>query len=434
MYEYADYTLFRSVRTISQLSGVPPELLRRLLAKELADNALDISGTCRVGPLPDGGFYVEDDGPGFRGGPKEIARLFSFRRPLVSSKLKRLPTRGALGNGLRVVAGAVFASGGTLRVITGGRMLDLSPQETGETLVKTKPCKRGSGTRIEVRLGDAIPEDIHFLSWANAAIAAAGRGPIYDGKTSPRWYDSDSAYELFKAAGRRTVGEVMREFEGADQPGVIPQQLVGRNAASLTVEEVEKVLALARQHCEPLDPKRLALAGKVLQGHHAKAYGVLDQGPGRGSLHATLPYTVEAWCKRPSGDKDCVTILVNRTPVTGAVKITRRREKADVTIFGCNLGHRFTVGKKAVDLTINVQVPHMPITSNGKEPDLALFLGLIRAAVAKAATKCQRANRPAEEPTCRLLPRLKKGRPSDADRERYADDLRQFADRLKEID
>src|SRR5271156_1870819 len=87
----------------------------------------------------DGGFFVEDDGPGISGTPEEIARLFSFRRPLVSSKVKRLPTRGALGNGLRVVAGAVFASGGSLRVITNGHSLNLVPQESGETLVNVTP-------------------------------------------------------------------------------------------------------------------------------------------------------------------------------------------------------------------------------------------------------------------------------------------------------
>ena len=39
-YVRGDWTLFRSVSTISQLSGVPPESLRRLVVKELADNSL----------------------------------------------------------------------------------------------------------------------------------------------------------------------------------------------------------------------------------------------------------------------------------------------------------------------------------------------------------------------------------------------------------
>jgi hypothetical protein len=49
----------------------------------------------------------EDDGTGIRGTDEELAELFSIRRPLRSSKHLRLPTRGALGNGLRLVAGVI---------------------------------------------------------------------------------------------------------------------------------------------------------------------------------------------------------------------------------------------------------------------------------------------------------------------------------------
>jgi hypothetical protein len=181
-----DYTQFRSLRTISQVSGVPPARLRRLIAKELADNALDTGSECRVGELPNGGFFVEDDGPGIGGNPEDVARLFSFRRPLISSKIKRLPTRGALGNGLRVVAGAVFASKGRLRVLTGGWRLDLEPQESGETRVtRAKRVAHRKGTRIEIQLGESVPEDPDFLQWAECAIRARGTAPIYEGKTSP---------------------------------------------------------------------------------------------------------------------------------------------------------------------------------------------------------------------------------------------------------
>ena len=92
---------------------MPKSKLRRLVLKELADNGLDTGAEVKVGELPNGkGYFVEDDGPGIDGTPEQIARLFSINRPMVSTKLLRLPTRGALGNGLRVVAGAVLASGG----------------------------------------------------------------------------------------------------------------------------------------------------------------------------------------------------------------------------------------------------------------------------------------------------------------------------------
>jgi hypothetical protein len=431
-YEREDWTLFRSIRTISQGSGVPPELLRRLVAKELTDNALDAGGTCRVGELLDVGFFVEDDGPGIDGQAEEVARLFSFRRPLVSSKVKRLPSRGALGNGLRVVAGAVYASRGSLRVITRGRALDLEPQESGETLVRKTQTDRRAGTRVEVYLGDGIPEDPDFLEWAQTAIDAAGQKPIYARKTSLWFYDSDAFFEMLKAAGTRTVQDVLADFDGAWRRCKRITGFRGRSAASLSYDEAEELLRLARSAGKPIRPQRLALLKKGLPGSYAKSLGTLTLAPGRGSLEAKLPYTVEAWCSR-SCDDDTVKILVNRSPVTGDVQIERADEKTNVNIFGCNLGYRFKVGCKPVDLVINVQIPYMPITSNGKEPDLEHFLSDLQRTVAAAARKCQRANPSSDSRTLGALPSLPKGRPSDEARADYEAELAQFADKLKEI-
>src|SRR6516162_3333548 len=103
-FEREDWALFCTIEGLQQKAGVPKNKLSRLVIKELADNALDEGGQARVGKLPKGGYFVEDGGGGIDGAPADIARLFSISRPLVSSKLLRLPTRGALGNGLRVVA------------------------------------------------------------------------------------------------------------------------------------------------------------------------------------------------------------------------------------------------------------------------------------------------------------------------------------------
>ena len=81
----------------------------------MVDNALDVGSVCELGLMPGiNGFYVQDSGEGID--PEQLTELFSVSRPLVSSKLLRLPTRGALGNGLRVVSGAVLASGGHIEV------------------------------------------------------------------------------------------------------------------------------------------------------------------------------------------------------------------------------------------------------------------------------------------------------------------------------
>ena len=50
-FERPDWTLFRSVGTLSQRAGVPQSRLRRLVLKELVDNALDAGGTVTIGAL-----------------------------------------------------------------------------------------------------------------------------------------------------------------------------------------------------------------------------------------------------------------------------------------------------------------------------------------------------------------------------------------------
>ena len=118
-FEREDCTSFRTTEGLQRKAGVPINRLRHLVLKEIVDNALDTGTKVRIGHLGDHGFVIEDDGPsGIDGTPERIARMFSINRPMISTKFMRLPTRGALGNGLRVVTGAVLASGGKLVVVT----------------------------------------------------------------------------------------------------------------------------------------------------------------------------------------------------------------------------------------------------------------------------------------------------------------------------
>src|SRR5262249_41448675 len=119
--------------------------------------------------------------------------------PLLSSKLVRMPTRGALGNGLRIVTGAVFASGGSIVVRTCGRSLHLQPQDDGRTSVARVQRWKGEGTRIEVLLGAALVAEDDIFVWARQAQALAGRGTSYRGNSSPWWYSADAFWELCKA-------------------------------------------------------------------------------------------------------------------------------------------------------------------------------------------------------------------------------------------
>src|SRR5262249_38284545 len=131
-FERQDWSLFRTLEGLQQKAGVPKSKLARLVLKELTDNALDESTEVRVAKHGSV-FHVDDNGRGIDS--DEVARLFSIARPMVSTKLLRLPTRGALGNGLRVVAGSVLASQGTLTVTTRNRRIELRPERDGTTTV-----------------------------------------------------------------------------------------------------------------------------------------------------------------------------------------------------------------------------------------------------------------------------------------------------------
>jgi hypothetical protein len=154
-FEREDWTSFRTVEGLQQKAGVAKSRLRRLVLKELTDNGLDNGDAVQIGPLPDGGYFVQDNGSGIDGTPEQIARLFSIARPMISTKLLRLPTRGALGNGLRVVAGAVLASDGSLSVITRNRHIELDPEHAdgSTTVVSVEPVDFPVGTRIEISFG-----------------------------------------------------------------------------------------------------------------------------------------------------------------------------------------------------------------------------------------------------------------------------------------
>ena len=393
LYEREDWTLFRNLATLSQKAGVPGEKLAALVAKELTDNALDAGAKCEVGLLEDdNGFWVEDDGDGIEGSDLEIAKLFSIGRPLKSSKLVRLPTRGALGNGLRVVAGAVLATGGSLVVHTNGRVLRLVPQDDGTT---TAVHIRDDGwpvTRIEVRLGPSLPVDDGTLDWARQAIALSNGESRYSGnKTSPHWYDSDSFYELLLATKGQTVREVIEEFEGCSggKAGLITAEFKSRLASDLTRQEAEELLAEAKKHARVVKPERLGWLGPVVDGWprtYAKVTGAYGCKAARGNQHAEIPFVLEAYAEL--GEQADFQVTVNRTPITGSVEAFHHKEK--LYFSGCGLDHAVTIGRRPVRVCLNIQTPKMPIISDGKAPNLLPFLDEILTVLEKVVSRAKK--------------------------------------------
>jgi hypothetical protein len=393
-FERPDWTSFRTIEGLQQKAGVPKQRLARLVVKELADNALDEGGQARVGMLPDGGYFVEDDGGGID--PNEVARLFSIARPLVSTKLLRLPTRGALGNGLRVVAGAVLASGGTLTVTTRNRRLVLKPEFDGTTtVVSTTEVEFPTGTRLEISLGPALPADPAALAWAQLACGLA-RGKAYAGRSSPWWYDAPQFQELLLASGSTPVRELISTLDGctgATAGEIVATAKLNRAACNnVNREQATNLLEAARRHAKPVTAERLGAIGP--EAFPGSAYAVVAGTAKFGAAvpAAEIPFVVECWAEKAQAAKRGTTLVacVNRTPITG--EIYAAREKRDINVFGCGLAD--TIAQAPIEaqfaLAINITTPYMPITSDGKEPNLDPFLAAICTAAEKAVKKAHR--------------------------------------------
>lgn len=389
MFEREDWTLFRNLGTLGQKAGVPLRKLAALVVKELCDNALDAGANIRVQKGDDGWIFIEDDGPGLPGSEAEICRLFSVRRPLASSKLVRLPTRGALGNGLRVVVGSVLASTGKLYVETHGMRYQLTPHDDGSTSAHAEPCpERTVGTLVAIKFGASIPVEDDVLHWSKLSGQFASLGKNYGGKTSPWWYDPESFFELCQAAGPRPLAKLLRVFRDItiDIANELAKDAI---ANTLSRPHAETLLMELRTRSAEPQASILGKIGEVLEGFtHAHEYGNTKI---RGaSAEAHLPYSIDVFVlPLDDGQDDAITMLVNRTPITGEINVQRQKSH-QLGIIGCGLRHIVDVGRKPVKVICNITTPYMPVTTDGKEPDLFRYIHPLFRVIEKAAKKAKR--------------------------------------------
>ena len=383
LYETADWQLFTELATLPQKAGCQPEDLRKIVLKELVDNALDAGAGVSLDHA-DGAWVVADDGPGLD--PAEVPRLFAVNRPLLSSKLVRLPLRGMLGNGLRVVAGAVAAAEGSLVVETRGRRLTLAVcRQTGRTtVVSDEPVPPRPGVVVRLSLGPGDPSD---GTLARASIAAA-RWKGYAGPSSPWWYGGKDLHRLFArvAPADTTVGALCRGLGlelADDRPARDPRPGRGRSRAGA-----------------PARRRRAGAAGTP----GLRRAGVRPDWPGYARKTGTtttqagarIPYVVEAWavCSRPAQKGQGGADQPARQPLDDGRDAPRhflagrhRRAGLRPAPRGRGAGHRRLRGGPGRDR------PHVQLATDGKEPSLAPFSEAIAEALRKACGAAHRAMR-----------------------------------------
>jgi hypothetical protein len=175
-------------------------------------------GQVEIKRLDQNRYSIADQGNGIHGTPEDLAKLFALNRPMVSGKFWRLPQRGALGNGLRIIVGTIAATGGTIEIFTRGQQVLLHPRRAGHTqIIEVGESTRLVGTEIIVTFGTDLPEDSDDLSWAEDAIKLARvAGPPYGRRASPHWFDVDHLAETLSIIEPpdTTVRQFLEQLDG----------------------------------------------------------------------------------------------------------------------------------------------------------------------------------------------------------------------------
>jgi Protein of unknown function C-terminus (DUF2399) len=365
IYETEDWRLFTDLATLPQKAGCQPAYLGEVVLKELVDNALDTGANVSLDHIDDT-WIVADDGPGLD--PADVPRLFSVNRPLLSSELKRLPLRGMLGNGLRVVVGAVAATNGTLVVESRGHSLTLAMcHQSGRTTVtldELVPLRPGVTVRLSI--GPRDPTDDRL---ASGSIAISRCGVVYTGPSSPWWYGGKDLHKLFVQVtpANTTVGAICRSL-GLDLDD-------DRPAPTLNRDDAETVLGLLRRKSQPVPPEKLGYIGRAgrptLPGYAREADFTATQ------AGAHIPYVVEAWaiCERPKqrgqGSVD-ITVLINRSMTVATIHAASASRF--LVLQGCGLDRRVNgPGIGDYEIYLSIIAPHIQLATDGKEPSLAPF-------------------------------------------------------------
>ncbi|KGP81393.1 hypothetical protein P364_0114350 [Paenibacillus sp. MAEPY2] len=393
-----DWKLFRNIDTLCQKAGVHRSFIPQLVVKELVDNALDAAGDCELELVDSYSFKVVDNGVGMD--PEWLEQYFSINRPMISSKLLRVPSRGALGNGLRVVTGAVISTNGYIIVTTRGEKYKIIPQDDGTSVKEFLGYDEHQGTSILVRLGLSINENT--LIWGRLAIQFSKGGEMYKGKSSPYWYTSEAFFELVNSASM-----TLREFLGlfgatASKTKELMNSVheeIGYDDSITTAEvdfnSADEILSILRRNIKKVPPRKLGGVNRNFgDTQYHKTYSSFKLTSIRGRHHAEIPVVVEAWVVN-NGDADgerieqsSINILVNKTPVAADLRVSTKQATSD--IYGGGL--YITLRSRPTNFYVNVSTPHQPIKSDGKEPDFRPFSDAIEQALKKAVAKVKKYN------------------------------------------
>ncbi|MCV2876775.1 hypothetical protein OE810_10985 [Rhodobacteraceae bacterium XHP0102] len=370
-----DWKRYMTPEGLSEKAGVPQNRFLELIVKELIDNACDIGGG-RMHPRDDNTLEFFDDGSGV---PLEA---LSIKRPLISSKHWRLGERGALGNGLRVVMGALYCLGGHLEIHSHSKITKVLIGDDGETIYQ----ELGETTETKVvvhcrRIG------IHS---ALAKFKLTERMPgrvIKSDKAIPAWFDDEAIKDIQRSSEGLTLGDIVNQFRTNYHP-TDPN-------VSFTLVDATEVLQRMQENTLQRTPSVQEVGSALMpEWEYASIKG----------SYGSVPYLIEAWvdARSPgSGEVQVVSLITNRAVSLTSVSV-RIAEKGRVHITSAHDDYwrsaserdKYTL-PKSVDYgaVLSISCPYFPIVSSGKAIDLHNFNDDLIKVLSIAGKKAQKAKR-----------------------------------------
>jgi hypothetical protein len=294
-----------------------------------------------------------------------------------------------LGNGLRVVMGAVHALKGSIMVELRGHRLTLSVNPAdGSTIVKDEPLPRlyrDVGMTVRIDLGSYDPADAHL---AQDATNLARKCANYNRASSPWWYGAKDLQMLFAASpAGTTVAEVLSDLklESGD----------GREAKTLPAEEVRTLCSSLRETYKQVPPQELGKLGEDAIKHNA-GYGY-KCGEWNTPAGAIVPYVVEAWASAQAWKEQkfkgfseaTVTLFMNRTRTIA--RLWGAATSGGIGLRGCDMNRWIELKSANYSVVLSILTPYVQLAGDGKELDLPPFGNAIEDALKRACNAAYRA-------------------------------------------
>jgi hypothetical protein len=281
-----------------------------------------------------------------------------------------------LGNGLRVVMGAVHAFKGTIEVISRGRWLALAVDAaTGKTMiVGDEKQETMPGTLVRLTFPKAFFSDRALAHAATAIRLVEAGAEFYDGPSLPSWYSSAALMQLIAAAPNGV------------KPAAVIKDAFAIKDPSANLDNGWCEAFLAKHADGKVEIGRIG--DDAVEGFYKAVRGVAEFDG------ASVPFTVEAWVSAAPVDRNGATHFSMPPIINGSRSLARLSYSADTTglrLWDCGLDLKIGGAKRAdYDINLSVITPYLQLTGDGKAPHLGPFEKAIETALKDAAGQAYR--------------------------------------------